>query len=64
MNDCHRGIRDEYDNFIKNKNIYQYALNYYYYNDFSYFELGGGDEMREILNCDNIIIKHLYLFIM
>ena len=61
MSDCHRGIGDKYDNFIKNKNIY---LHYYYNMDFTYIELGDGDELWEVLNYKDIIIKHLDAFMM
>ena len=30
MSDCHRGAEDNYDNFLKNKNIFEAALLYYY----------------------------------
>ena len=29
MSDCHRGIGNNLDNFIKNRNIYESALQYY-----------------------------------
>ena len=62
MSDCHRGIGDQNDNFKKNKNIHEDALNYYYKNDFTYIELGDGDEMWEISNYDKIIKENIKIF--
>jgi len=62
MSDCHRGIGDINDNFKKNKNIYGDALNYYYKNNFTYIELGDGDEMWEIQDYDNIIKENIKIF--
>ena len=57
MSDCHRGSGDSYDNFIRNRNIYEAALRYYYKNGFCYVELGDGDDMWEVDNYDDIIKK-------
>lgn len=62
MSDCHRGVGDIYDNFIKNKNIYMDALNYYYNNGFTYVELGDGDEMWEVDDCREIVNNYLDVF--
>lgn len=62
MSDCHRGSGNNHDNFIKNQNIYEYALRYYYNNNFSYIELGDGDEMWEVENYKDIINEHLTTF--
>ena len=35
------------DNFLKNQHLYAAALRYYYENDFTYIELGDGDELWE-----------------
>lgn len=40
MSDCHRGAGDNFDNFLKNKNIFNGALNHYFNKGFSYIELG------------------------
>ena len=55
MSDCHRGIGDKYDNFYKNRNIYEYALEYYFNKGYTYIELGDGDELWEVKNIENII---------
>lgn len=62
MSDCHRGIGDNLDNFIKNQNIYESALMHYYNNDFNYIELGDGDELWEIKNYEDIIEVYLSTF--
>lgn len=62
MSDCHRGSGDNYDNFIKNQNIFNSALRYYYNNNFIYIELGDGDDMWEVSNYKEIIDEHLESF--
>lgn len=62
MSDCHRGIGDNYDNFLKNRNIFESALNYYYNNDFTYIELGDGDDMWEVKNYKEIVEENLNIF--
>ena len=62
MSDCHRGIGNNHDNFLKNENIYNAALNHYYKNGFTYIELGDGDDMWEIKNFNDIINEHIDSF--
>lgn len=62
MSDCHRGSGDNYDNFIKNQNIFNSALRYYYSNNFTYIELGDGDDMWEVSDYQEIIEEHLDSF--
>lgn len=62
MSDCHRGSGNNYDNFVKNQNIFKAALKYYYDKNFTYIELGDGDEMWEVKNYENIIDVHLDTF--
>jgi len=59
MSDCHRGNGSNYDNFLKNENVYNYALNHYFKEGFTYIELGDGDDMWEVVNYDDIIKEHL-----
>ncbi len=47
FSDCHRGIGNHTDNFLKNANNYSVALQYYYQNGFHYIEAGDGDELWE-----------------
>lgn len=62
MSDCHRGAGDNYDNFVKNQNIFKSALQYYYAKGFTYIELGDGDDMWEVENYENIVEAHLDAF--
>lgn len=62
MSDCHRGAGDNYDNFIKNQNIFKAALQYYYAKGFTYIELGDGDEMWEVDDYKEIVETHLDVF--
>lgn len=47
FSDCHRGDGSHSDEFTKNQNLFIYALEYYYANDFTYVEVGDGDELWE-----------------
>ena len=58
MSDCHRGDGNNYDNFLKNRNIFKAALNYYYDKGFTYIELGDGDEMWEVKNYEVSVDVH------
>lgn len=58
MSDCHRGDGSFSDNFYNNQNIFFAALQYYYEKDFTYIELGDGDELWEARNIDIIIQTH------
>lgn len=62
MSDCHRGSGDTFDNFLKNKNIFCGALNYYFNKGFTYIELGDGDDMWEVSKYDAIINEHIDTF--
>lgn len=58
MSDCHRGVGNSNDNFLKNQNIFFAALNYYYKMGYTYIEIGDGDELWE--NSDITHIKENY----
>jgi hypothetical protein len=62
MSDCHRGNGASGDNFSKNKNIFFAALRYYYLENYTYIELGDGDELWENQSFDDIIINHKDIF--
>lgn len=47
FSDCHRGVGNANDNFLKNQNLYFAALRHYYKRGFVYVELGDGDELWE-----------------
>ncbi|MGN1379643.1 MAG: metallophosphoesterase [Bacilli bacterium] len=62
MSDCHRGAGNSYDNFIKNERIFESAMLYYFHNNFTYIELGDGDDMWEVKNYKDIVDGHLDVF--
>lgn len=62
MSDCHRGSGNNHDNFIRNQNIFNSALRHYYNKDFTYIELGDGDDMWEVTDYKEIITEHLNSF--
>lgn len=58
MSDCHRGIGNSGDNFLKNRTIYLTALQYYYRQNYTYVELGDGDELWENKDIEEIVTVH------
>lgn len=58
MSDCHRGDGSWGDNFLNNQNLYFAALSFYYHDNFTYFELGDGDELWENRKLEQIISIH------
>jgi UDP-2,3-diacylglucosamine pyrophosphatase LpxH len=62
MSDCHRGDGSWADDFFKNQNIYYSALNYYYKEDFTYIELGDGDELWKNKDMYDIVGVHRNVF--
>ena len=58
FSDCHRGTGVSYDNFLKNQNLYFAALRYYYDRQFTYIELGDGDELWENRSMEQIKSIH------
>lgn len=47
ISDCHRGVGNSNDNFLKNQHLYFAALRHYYAHGFIYIELGDGEELWE-----------------
>ncbi|KAB1160708.1 MULTISPECIES: metallophosphoesterase [Tenacibaculum] len=47
FSDCHRGDNSFADDFSHNRKIFHYALSQYLQKDFTYIELGDGDELWE-----------------
>ena len=45
--DCHRGVGNQADNFLKNRHLYRASLEYYFYRNFYYLEIGDGEELWE-----------------
>jgi len=62
FSDVHRGDDSLSDEFGRNRHIYYHALNYYYQSDFTYVEVGDGDEMWEHPNYNHIRSAHIFVF--
>jgi UDP-2,3-diacylglucosamine pyrophosphatase LpxH len=62
FSDCHRGEGGWADNFAKNQNIYFHALNHYYENGFTYFELGDGEELWENKSLSSIVDNYRNIY--
>lgn len=62
MSDCHRGIGNSNDNFLKNETIFLAALQAYYNNGYTYIELGDGDELWENRSLSAIRKSHENVF--
>lgn len=62
FSDCHRGSGTNNDNFLKNKNNYTAALQYYYQCDYHYIEVGDGDELWENKTLKQIMEIHENIF--
>lgn len=62
FSDCHRGNGTNNDNFLKNQHLYLAALRHYYDQNFTYIELGDGDELWENRNMEQIKEIHSEVF--
>lgn len=62
FSDCHRGVGNANDNFLKNEFLYLAALNHYFCRGFIYLELGDGDELWENRSIDKIKEMHRHCF--
>ncbi len=62
MSDCHRGQGNTGDNFLSNQILQYAALEYYYKKDFTYIEIGDGDELWENRKIQPIITVHGEIF--
>lgn len=58
FSDCHRGDGSWADDFSKNQNIYFNALKHYYIRNFTYIELGDGDELWKNKQFSKIVDVH------
>lgn len=58
FSDVHRGNNSWADEFARNENIYYYALQHYFKNNFTYIELGDGDELLKFKYIEPIRIAH------
>ncbi|MDR0570831.1 MAG: serine/threonine protein phosphatase [Clostridiales Family XIII bacterium] len=62
FSDVHRGDDSLADEFARNRHIYYHALNYYYQGDFTYVEVGDGDELWENAHFQRIYNSHSVIF--
>lgn len=62
MSDCHRGDGSLSDAFSKNQNLYFVALSYYYKENFTYIEIGDGDELWKNNNFSDIKREYSNVF--
>lgn len=62
FSDTHRGDDSIADEFGRNKHIFYHAINYYYNNDFTYVEVGDGDELWEQSKFEHIRNGHFSVF--
>lgn len=62
MSDCHRGDGSWGDNFLKNQVIFSAALQSYENDDYTYIELGDGDELWENTSLSQIVEVHTQVF--
>lgn len=58
MSDCHRGDGGWADDFSKNQNAYFAALTHYYKENYTYIEIGDGDELWENSRFEDIKQVH------
>lgn len=54
ISDVHRGDGTSFDSLLPNENIYLTALKYYLKNNFTYVEVGDGDELWKNVNFNEI----------
>ena len=68
FSDCHRGNGTWNDSFLNNKTLYEAALKFYYEGQYTYIELGDGDELwenrhfRDIYQIHENVFQQLYSF--
>ncbi len=58
VSDCHRGDGSWADDFSRNQNIYFAALTHYFNKNYTYIELGDGDELWENKRLTDIMQEH------
>lgn len=62
FSDCHRGVNDWADDFAHNQSIFFYALQWYNQREYTYIEVGDGDEMWENRDFNDIRQAHSHVF--
>lgn len=66
MSDIHRGDGSWADDFSKNQNLYFAALTHYYNENYTYIEIGDGDELwknKKLLTLSTYIVMHFGFFL-
>lgn len=64
MSDVHRGDGSKADNFLMNEHLYFSALTHYYNENYTYIEIGDGDELWENKGFPDILATHLKTFLL
>lgn len=64
MSDVHRGLGKRADDFSKNKDLFLDTLKNYYDKEFSYIELGDGEELWENRSFKDIILANLDVYLL
>jgi len=64
FSDVHRGDNSMSDEFAHNQNIYYHALSTYLHDDYTYIELGDGDELWEHSKFSVILSAHSDVFML
>lgn len=62
ISDCHRGSGSGADDFSKNENIYYVAINHYLKENYTYIELGDGDELWKNRRFSKIHSEYRHIF--
>jgi len=62
MSDCHRGNGSFADDFSSNQNLYFAALTHYYQENYTYIEIGDGDELWKNKKLSDIILVNIDVF--
>jgi UDP-2,3-diacylglucosamine pyrophosphatase LpxH len=62
MSDCHRGDGSWADSFSRNQNIYFAALTHYFNRNYTYIEIGDGDELWENRKMTDVLYEHSDVF--
>lgn len=62
FSDLHRGVGDWADDFMHNSLAFTSALDHYFHADFTYLELGDGDEFYENRRLEDIVQAHGNVF--
>ena len=64
FSDCHRGDNSFADDFSHNRGVFHDALKHYYIENFTYIELGDGDELWENSSFSAIFKAHKSIYMM